>query len=760
MAGEDDDYYKGDSPFDGYLVTSTNPGLGLLFATIGWTAFCLILGMLLKCKKKKEEMKYGTSDYMSKIYNRYNETVPERAGKPGHGKGLELLDLDHSKLDLASVSNRSDLEHIEKVNFKNVYSVAKRMNVVPSRKRKMRLMLNKSPFSRSSKKLLSEPELDQNYESASASESDEPPVKSRDAMYILELKEKNALNDDGGKMLTDDNANVGPDINLSSSSASNSTSGNTMSLSSTRTMPSTSNRNLNSLNENVGGDGDYKKMEDNPEKREPTKSNRQEDFSNEVSTMLGLARPWAFSTFVVNAASIINIAVISHYIGTAEMICYSYVWFVLDAGHIISDAMFNSLYKHANNCAALETKEGYLKAGKYIKICCVCNNFISTPICVGLVFAMAPIMAMFGYGPKIMNLTHTYTIIAAVSKVISTANMYVTIIPDLDGHADFDAVYGLFDSFADIAVAMFLIPYLKPSLVQLGLIHLVQDILSMLIYYAITWSYKGWFDKYKAGICGKIHWRGSDEKMVKSLLKKTIPLTFDAITGELEWFVLTFFAAYLGAAEAATWILISHIWGFVGILPENIASASEYRVAHLLSNGQIYLAQRLSNASIAITTLSSAVCCAILFIFRDWIVDGVTQDETLDMMLLEIIPYIALGDPILAASTAASYLNRALAMYKRSTTIELLVTVLITIPLAFVSTYVFNFNIEGIAAATYVGYSTMGFFSIVVFANADWEKAVIKNKKMSEDDEEEEEDEDDIDYGQLQIGSLFNRELV
>jgi len=54
----------------------------------------------------------------------------------------------------------------------------------------------------------------------------------------------------------------------------------------------------------------------------------------------------------------------------------------------------------------------------------------------------------------------------------------------------------------------------------------------------------------------------------------------------------------------------------------------------------------------------------------------------------------------------------------------------------------------------------MGFFSIVVFANADWEKAVIKNKKMSEDDEEEEEDEDDIDYGQLQIGSLFNRELV
>jgi len=383
----------------------------------------------------------------------------------------------------------------------------------------------------------------------------------------------------------------------------------------------------------------------------------------------------------------------------------------------------------------------------------ICNLIFSIPVCIGLVFCMGTIMKWFGYGEKIVGLTQNYTIIASATKIISTNTQYVSIIPDLDGHADFDAIYGLFDSIADIAMAVFVIPILKPSLVELGLIHLAQDILSLIIYYLITWTWKGWYAKYKGGMFAKLS--ASDSKLTKSLLKKTVPLTFDAITAEIEWFVFTFFAAYLGAAEAATWILISHIWGFVGIMPENIASASEYRVAHLLSIGQIYVAKKVASISMWITCLSSASCCALLFIFRNWIVDLVTEDETLDGMMLEIIPYIVICDPIISISTAASSLNRALAMYKRSTKVELSLTLLVTIPCAIVSTYVMGYNIEGIAASIYTGHSVMGFFSIVIFTNADWEKAAEKNKLMTCIQEEEKED-DDIDYGQLTIGSMFN----
>ena len=213
---------------------------------------------------------------------------------------------------------------------------------------------------------------------------------------------------------------------------------------------------------------------------------------------------WAFTSFVEGISSIIALATISHYIGIPEMICYSYVWFLLDASHIISDAMYNSLYKHANNCVAAETDEGYEKVGKYIRISMFCNNLISIPICIGMVYAIGPFMRMFGYGPKIVNLSMRYTVIAAINKVTSTCTGFVSIIPDIDGHADFDAMYSLIDSLADIGVAIFVIPIVQPTLIQLGLIHLFQDILSTIGYLSIVYCTKGWFNKYKSGLLGKL----------------------------------------------------------------------------------------------------------------------------------------------------------------------------------------------------------------------------------------------------------------
>ena len=138
---------------------------------------------------------------------------------------------------------------------------------------------------------------------------------------------------------------------------------------------------------------------------------------------------------------------------------------------------------------------------------------------------------------------------------------------------------------------------------------------------------------------------------------------------------------------------------------------------------------------------------------------AVTQDEVLDGMLIEIITYIVLIDPILSIATATSYLNKGLGMYKRTTKVDLSLTLLVTIPCAIISTFVFGYDIEGLTAATYIGYATIGFFSITIFANADWERAAEKNKALTCTDSEG--TEDDMDYGQLQIGQLLNRaELV
>merc|ERR1719276_447844 len=104
-------------------------------------------------------------------------------------------------------------------------------------------------------------------------------------------------------------------------------------------------------------------------------------------------------------------------------------------------------------------------------------------------------------------------------------------------------------------------------------------------------------------------------------------------------------------------------------------------------------------------------------------------------MLLEIIPYFVVCQPLISVTTAASDLNRALGMYQKSTKMELFLTFTVTIPAAYISTVEYGYNIEGLVFSSIVAYGILGAMTLALFNNADWNKAVTKNQKMSGLDE-------------------------
>ena len=55
--------------------------------------------------------------------------------------------------------------------------------------------------------------------------------------------------------------------------------------------------------------------------------------------------------------------------------------------------------------------------------------------------------------------------------------------------------------------------------------------------------------------------------------------------------------------------------------------------------------------------------------------------------------------------------------------------------MAWLSTYHFGWNISGLVAAAIFGYATMGSIVLAIYMNADWEKAVGKNRKIAGIDE-------------------------
>lgn len=195
--------------------------------------------------------------------------------------------------------------------------------------------------------------------------------------------------------------------------------------------------------------------------------------------------------------------------------------------------------------------------------------------------------------------------------------------------------------------------------------------------------------------------------------------------------MLTYFAARLGTAESATWILTHYIWGLITVVPDCISSAAEMRISNLLSKEKIAIAKKMSFIAMIMCGISAILSNLVLYFSRYFITCAMTNDDILTAMLLDIIPYYVLCQPFVSVITAACYLNRALGMYGISTKVELLATCLATIPAAYISTIYFNYNIEGLTSAAFIGYATLGFFTIALLMNADWGKAKEVNKKMS-----------------------------
>ena len=171
---------------------------------------------------------------------------------------------------------------------------------------------------------------------------------------------------------------------------------------------------------------------------------------------------------------------------------------------------------------------------------------------------------------------------------------------------------------------------------------------------------------------------------------------------------------------------------FVAVVaPTCVGSAAEYRVAYQLSKGNIEVAKQMCNTSMVITGITSLVGTAVVFAVRHPLIKVIANDDNISKMIIEVMPYILCCQPLISLTSTAANLNRALAMYQRSTKIELLITCLITLPAAWVSTFIFSWDISGLTAALFVGYATMGAVILAIYNNADWEKAVRKNRKMA-----------------------------
>jgi len=479
-------------------------------------------------------------------------------------------------------------------------------------------------------------------------------------------------------------------------------------------------------------------------KRTPEEKKNLEDLSNvekEMNEVFKLAAPWTFTELVSYCSDFFLLIIVSHTLGTDVLICYSTVWFILDVFNIISGGLYGSCYKHVNNSIA---NEHYFLTGEYIQLSILLNLAISIPATLAAIYFMENIFEFYGYGEDVTSMATSYAAIASLSHIMESCLGFLSIVLEIDGHAKFNAVYGFWESVISVVAESVFIITCKPSLFYLGVFHFVEALLMHLVYCYYVYIRKKWLNPYIDGLSSGSALKNTPA--IITLFKRSFPLLLDSALGDVEWFVLSIFAAYQGAAEAVVLILYSYIWDIITIAPDSYAEATSSRVAHVLSTGGVNVAEALASRAMFNSTLMATALSIPLLVFRGFIVWCISIDEVLEKMLIQLLPYIAICQPFLSLGTTACALNEALCMYHHSVKRALATSFLITMPLAAIFTYYLNYNMEGLAAALSIGYVTNSVLDLNLYMNADWERAVRKNKEITEygpEQEESEEEEED-----------------
>lgn len=135
-----------------------------------------------------------------------------------------------------------------------------------------------------------------------------------------------------------------------------------------------------------------------------------------------------------------------------------------------------------------------------------------------------------------------------------------------------------------------------------------------------------------------------------------------------------------------------------------------------------------------ITAILSLFITGAFLYLGYFIPEWLTEDTTLQAMLTELLPLIALGNVTMNVGMVCWTLVGAQGRYNLATSIATACSFLITIPLGAVFTFWLNINLQGLVFAVVVGYVITSMILSTVLLVSDWEmiSTKIQNKRAEE----------------------------
>jgi MATE family multidrug resistance protein len=376
--------------------------------------------------------------------------------------------------------------------------------------------------------------------------------------------------------------------------------------------------------------------------------------------------------------------------------------------------------------------ENYELAGQYLQTACI--MYIVCEIPMGLIWylTMDKILLLMGFGVSVVQLGHGFVWVRVLVNMMTGINQSLFNFLSSIEHETFANVMQCTYVIANAIFVALAANLFDVSLVVLGLVLLVNSALVFFLVVIIPIK-MGWVEKFEVGLIGSCAW--FDREVLKDVFKVALPLAFGSVLAYAEWEILTFFAATLGPAEAATWSLMGFIWDLFESTTEAIGDASEIRVAYQLGKGRPAMAKLAGYKCILLGLIVSILITIVFISLTDVLPSLLTSDATMQAMLAEMFPLVALGNITMSMGMVCWTVIGAQGRYHLSTSVAMAMTFVVTIPLGAVLSIGMNINLQGLVFAVVTGCSLIAMVLFALILMSDWETLSKKiQEQVSADD--------------------------
>ena len=462
-------------------------------------------------------------------------------------------------------------------------------------------------------------------------------------------------------------------------------------------------------------------------------------FDQETWDILRIAVPFTVSGLANSSFSNICLAMVGCYVGTKEVAAFALVQMLVG----LTDAFLQGpIHACSALCSHAEGAGNHFLAGQYIQLAVLFYLLLSIPVILFWWNYMAETILFLKWGDAVTaNIAEEFIRVYIWSFILKGISTGFASLLNVADHASEVTTIGIAWGLVNAVLVTALVNMReKTTLIEVACCFVVTDVFFLFVTVAVA-ELKGWLCPYKKGL-----WRSlslMNGRAVKLTTTQAVPLAFEGLQNHGEWAMLTFLASALGPAEVAAWAILGSIWDAFYSATEGIGDAAEMRVGLHLGANRPNMA-KLSGYKALLISMSVATIVSTFFLsLQDRIPGWFTVDPTLQAMLRELMPYVAVGNFSMQFGMTAWSVIGAQGRYDLATRVSIVSSWGVCVPLASIFVFYFRVNLQGLTAAVVVGYVTTGACLSYVLLSTDWKQVaqyVQQENMISEFDDDETED--------------------